>query len=182
MPDSSITKRALSQALKELMEEMPFQKIYVADICQRCNMNRQSFYYHFKDKYDLLIWIFDTDFLTLMNRQASDGSLEVVSQICEMLYKHRDFYRSAFQVEGQNSLNDHIRELAEPILMQRLKNALPDKTIKPFHINFITDAFLAALMRWISEEDCMTPQEFMREMTACVLVLANRVVTMHEKE
>ena len=63
MADSGITKRALAEALKQLMEELPFSKISVADICEQCNMNRKSFYYHFKDKYDLLNWILDTEFL-----------------------------------------------------------------------------------------------------------------------
>ena len=39
--------------MKALMEERPFAKISVGDICERCGMNRKSFYYHFKDKYDL---------------------------------------------------------------------------------------------------------------------------------
>ena len=60
MADSNITKRALATSLKELMLEQPFDKINVAQICARCNMNRKSFYYHFKDKYDLVNWIFDT--------------------------------------------------------------------------------------------------------------------------
>ena len=50
MSDSNITKRSLASALKELMEEMPFAKITVADICEKCGMNRKSFYYHFRDK------------------------------------------------------------------------------------------------------------------------------------
>lgn len=54
MADSNITKRALAHALKELMEEKNFSKISVADICEKCDMNRKSFYYHFKDKYDLV--------------------------------------------------------------------------------------------------------------------------------
>lgn len=54
MADSNITKRALATSLKELMVEQPFDKINVAQICERCNMNRKSFYYHFKDKYDLV--------------------------------------------------------------------------------------------------------------------------------
>ena len=53
MADSNITKRALATSLKELMAEQPFDKINVAQICERCNMNRKSYYYHFKDKYDL---------------------------------------------------------------------------------------------------------------------------------
>lgn len=66
MADSNITKRALATSLKELMMEQPFEKINVAQICERCNMNRKSFYYHFKDKYDLVNWIFDTEFIALL--------------------------------------------------------------------------------------------------------------------
>lgn len=53
MAESTLTKRALASALKELMAEVPFEKITVAQICEKCDMNRKSFYYHFRDKYDL---------------------------------------------------------------------------------------------------------------------------------
>jgi AcrR family transcriptional regulator len=43
---SNITKQALATALRELMQEEPFDKIQVAQICERCDMNRKSFYYH----------------------------------------------------------------------------------------------------------------------------------------
>lgn len=69
MADANITKRALAASLKELMAEQPFDKINVAQICQRCNMNRKSFYYHFKDKYDLVNWIFDTEFIELIKHE-----------------------------------------------------------------------------------------------------------------
>ena len=64
MPDSSLTKRALAQAIKELMNEKPLVKISIADIVDRCQMNRQSFYYHFRDKYDQVNWIFYTELIT----------------------------------------------------------------------------------------------------------------------
>ena len=43
MADSNITKKALADALKELMDTKPFHKISVSDICERCQMNRKSF-------------------------------------------------------------------------------------------------------------------------------------------
>ncbi|WP_242622571.1 TetR family transcriptional regulator [Intestinimonas timonensis] len=69
MADSNITKRALATSLKELMVEQPFDKINVAQICEHCNMNRKSFYYHFKDKYDLVNWFFDTEFIELIKHE-----------------------------------------------------------------------------------------------------------------
>ena len=52
MADSNITKNALAVSMKKLMEKKPFSKISVGDICEDCGMNRKSFYYHFRDKYD----------------------------------------------------------------------------------------------------------------------------------
>ena len=71
MPDSNITKRALASALKELMEDSPFSKISVSDICQACDMNRKSFYYHFKDKYELVNWIFNEEFIDFVNNNVN---------------------------------------------------------------------------------------------------------------
>ena len=55
MAESNITKQALANGLKELMAVHPFEKISIGQICDKCHMSRQSFYYHFKDKYDLIV-------------------------------------------------------------------------------------------------------------------------------
>ena len=51
------------------MEEKPFEKISVGDICERCDMNRKSFYYHFRDKYDLVNWIYDREFIAGVSKK-----------------------------------------------------------------------------------------------------------------
>ncbi|MCR5632282.1 MAG: TetR family transcriptional regulator, partial [Eubacterium sp.] len=63
MAESLITKRAIADSLKELTKEKPFDKISVKDISEKCGINRQTFYYHFEDKYLLLRWIYQTDLL-----------------------------------------------------------------------------------------------------------------------
>ena len=73
MADSNITKRALALAMKELMKTTPFSKISVGDICEKCEMNRKSFYYHFKDKYDLINWIYSTEFISNIQDKIYDS-------------------------------------------------------------------------------------------------------------
>jgi len=48
------TKKALAAALKKMMEVKPIDKITVKDLVEICGVNRQTFYYHFDDVYDLL--------------------------------------------------------------------------------------------------------------------------------
>ena len=62
MDSAGMTKLALARAMKAMAREIPFSKITVEDLCARCGLNRTSFYYHFKDKYDLANWIFDTEY------------------------------------------------------------------------------------------------------------------------
>ena len=53
---SQITKRALETSLKNLLLQKPLNKITISDIAKDCGINRMTFYYHFKDIYDLIEW------------------------------------------------------------------------------------------------------------------------------
>ena len=63
MADSIITKKAISDSFKKILKEKPYEKIYVGEIFEDCGLTRKSFYYHFRDKYDLVSWIFRYEFL-----------------------------------------------------------------------------------------------------------------------
>ena len=54
MPESVVTKQAIADVFKEIMDKKSFDKITISDITGKCGLNRQTFYYHFQDKYDLL--------------------------------------------------------------------------------------------------------------------------------
>lgn len=58
---SSSTKEALGNALKKMMAIKPIDKITIKDLVEICGVNRQTFYYHFDDVYDLLEWVFEED-------------------------------------------------------------------------------------------------------------------------
>ena len=61
MSGSQITKKALALSIKKLMETIPLSKISIRQIADNCGVNRQTFYYHFKDKFDLVNWIYYTE-------------------------------------------------------------------------------------------------------------------------
>ena len=81
MPDANMSRKTLSFALTELMKTESFQKISISDICDLCNMNRKSFYYHFKDEYDLVNWIFDNEFIAAVQRERDKDAWEFMLEI-----------------------------------------------------------------------------------------------------
>ena len=84
MADSNSTKSALADAMKKLMVCKSFAKISISDLCEECGLNRKSFYYHFKDKYDLVNWIFYVDFLTNMGGKNFENEWDVLVAVCNI--------------------------------------------------------------------------------------------------
>ena len=51
------TKQALGDALLELLAQKPLEKITIEELTTLCQVSRMTFYYHFRDIYDLVDWI-----------------------------------------------------------------------------------------------------------------------------
>lgn len=112
MSNNSITKEALATALKKLLEQQPLSKISVKHITDYCNISRNTFYYHFKDKYEPINWMFYTDMLENVNSFNDPSKLtESFVKVCKALYAERKFYFACFQYVGQNSLFESLYEI-----------------------------------------------------------------------
>ncbi len=177
MAGSNITKRALADAIKALMEEGPFEKISIAQICDKCGMNRKSFYYHFRDKYDLLNWIFDTDFISFAKSYAEKENiserLDVLNDICAFFYKNRSFYRKALKIEDCNSLSEHMQDYFRPLIAIRIKHFLGEEATDDFAVDFYSDAALGAFRRWILDENSLPPEEFSAKLIHLLVISAD---------
>ncbi len=171
MADSNITKRALASALKALIKEIPFSKITVAQICEKCDMNRKSFYYHFKDKYDLVNWIFDMDFITLVKNGFED-KWELVEEVCLYFYENKAFYREVLKIRGQNSFMEHIQELLYPILENKMKRILNDEDIQNIYIECYRDMVINVMERWIISKEDIPPDQFIAYFKKWIFIYA----------
>ena len=105
---SNRTKQLLADGLKEMTETTPFERIRVSELCRRCGVDRRTFYYHFRDVYDLAAWIFNRmveDCLT--ERDGHFDPRELVG-VMNSLYSDPTFYRSALAEDSQNALGRHV--------------------------------------------------------------------------
>jgi len=172
MAESNITKKALANALKELMIEKSFSKISVADICEKCDMNRKSFYYHFKDKYDLVNWIFDTEFISILKSHESNDIMSRIYMMAEYFYENRNFYKKALSIEGQNSFSEHFYELIFVGISARIKEDFSSEELNSFQVSFFSDAIVMSFRRWITEKDCSRPEKLISELKLCMKFIA----------
>ena len=157
MSESYITKNALAASMKKLMEERDFSKVTVADICEGCGMNRKSFYYHFKDKYELVNWIFYEEFLKNMDVSRYKTSRDILEDLCKYFYRERTFYENALMVEGQNSFREYLFESMLPVIKTQTKD-------------------LAAIISWLRDGEKIPPDEFLRQLHAILITLAENFI------
>ena len=175
MAESLKTKKALALALKKLLTEKDFDKISIIDICDECNMSRKSFYYHFHDKYELVIWIFKTEFWDRL-RARTDGSIfETLTRLARYFYTNKSFYKPIFTVSGQNSFAEYFSELCRDAFSKRIRDQLGAIIITDLNVNIYADFFVYTLERWLTTNDSRDDVAFVRDLSNSI-VFAREVV------
>ena len=127
MPRSNQTKQLLAQSLQELMVTTPLEKISVNDIVDHAGVGRNTFYYHFEDKYDLVNWYFQsgiTQFLVERSAYSSWGTL--LTALETYFLENKVFYCNALAYNGQNSLQQYMFDYLRSIFEQNARELNPD--------------------------------------------------------
>jgi probable dihydroxyacetone kinase regulator len=171
MANNVLTKTAIANCMKNLMENHPFSKISVSDICRDCNINRKTFYYHFSDKYELLIWIFETDIISpIIDKYSTFDNFEAAGELVTYLYHHKVFYCKAFEITGPNSIRDYLSKALRPTIGNVFG---PDVDTNVLQISdAFTDFVVSALLRWLSHYPVTPPDEFMNQLISAGTVLS----------
>ncbi len=161
--------------MKRLMRHRPFEKISVSDICSDCGINRKSFYYHFRDKYDLVNWIFYVGFVGGLKPEDYESGWDCLRDVLEYFYSEKDFYRAALRIEGQNSFRDYLSEVMRPVSEFFLQDILAGNQEDEFFLTFILDSFQVSLVRWLSGgySEPMDAQRYLARVKEIILKLAS---------
>ena len=114
------TKKKLAGALKELMKTTPFDKITVSDITEKCNVHRQTFYYHFQDRYELLDWIFATEIIDpFVTDFTFENMAEKFNNLFDTMLESKKFYQNALKTNG-----DDLTRYISRIASEQFKNVI----------------------------------------------------------
>lgn len=147
----SLTKRALAYVMKDMLRERPLSRISVSALCERCGMNRKRFYYHFPDKYSLVCWIARTE---LDEELRADGG-DSLTRVCSYFLRSRAFYQRVLaQPDG---CAKELGSVLQPVLLPLCPCGLSEDE-RQFCMDFLTDAFLSAIRRWLAEDEPIPPE------------------------
>ena len=147
------TKQKIASTMHEMMVRKSFEKITVKNLMDVSNMNRQSFYYHFKDTRDVLMWICQEKvFLPLA---AADLEFsEWIIRGLELLNQDRLFYFRVVSV----SQTDFVKEFITIAIFPRVKAILyPELSHlgenQTFVVDFLSNSIMDYYLRFLASHD-----------------------------
>ena len=160
------TKQLYADALRSLLGNRSFEDVRVADLCRLSGTNRATFYYHFRDKYDLCAWIYTQ---TMEEAFRDDGrwiSVEQAAASMSRMQEEGDFYRKIFAHKSQNALWEYIADynmhLFENICLQQ-NGAPPDEPLA-FAIRYHCYACIGLTVEWLMKRRPMSAGELAARM------------------
>ncbi len=153
---SEITKKALATSLKKLLSKKELSKITISNITDDCGVNRQTFYYHFKDVYDLLEWIYLNEVIQSMDGKDTynnwqQGFLSIFKYILE----NKEFVKNTYNSISRDYFLRFIYTQTAILLMNVIDEQAKDINVsdedKKFIANFYKYAFVGIIQDWIED-------------------------------
>ena len=115
---SQVTKRALEASLKNLLLKKPLSKITINDITEDCGINRMTFYYHFKDIYDLVEWSCAEDAKkALEGKKTYDTWQQGFLQIFEAVQENKPFIINVYRSVSREQVELYLYKLTYDLLI-----------------------------------------------------------------
>ena len=154
---SQTTKRALEASLNKLLNQKPLNKITINDITEDCGVNRMTFYYHFKDIYDLVDWILTEDAIKVMEgRRSFDTWTEAFQDILQQVQTNRTLVLNVYRSVGREQVEQYLYRLLDPMLKEFADRETTDITVqdadKQFVIDFYKYALVGMVLEWIRRD------------------------------
>ena len=163
MSDSLITKKAIAQGFKELIKKKILDKITIADITEICGLNRQTFYYHFQDKYELVNWIYYNEAISILSNDLSIQNWD--QKVLELLQIMKDesyFYMSTLKNTNSNEFHNYLycvsKEIFSDIIENLVKPNIIEETDKEFIAEFISYGVVGMIVAWAKNGMKQSPE------------------------
>ncbi len=144
----------MEASLKHLLLQKPLNKITINDIAEDCGINRMTFYYHFKDIYDLIEWSCEEDASrALAGKKTYETWQQGLLQIFEAVLENKPFimnvYHSVSREQVENYLYKLTYNLMEGVVEEQAQGMSVRAEDKIFIATVYKYVFVGLMLDWI---------------------------------
>lgn len=175
----------LTQAMLDLLHEKPFNSITISEICNKAMVRRPTFYRHFQNKEDLLLYLIRSKRLDVQKRMlgqdfrtitTSEYALIMTREFLRLAQAHKHLY----QAQALNENFAHIMTIAADEIGHEFAYFLAERTgldeptyDQQFLGILYTNGLFGALRFWMTATPEQTEEEFLKAFGPIVKRLFN---------
>lgn len=173
MSESFITKQALANGLKTVMQQKSFDKITISDITKSCGLNRQTFYYHFQDKFELLNWIFYNEVIVILTDGLSfDNWQDNLYHMLHVMENDKSFYQNAIKQSFQDEFNEYLVSISTALFCNIIDDLTKEEQMneedKKFIAEFYSYGVVGLIIEWAKSGMKKTALQIITQITTLV--------------
>lgn len=160
----------LVDSLLSLMEDMPYSKITVRDICNKADLSRQTFYNFFDNKDAIIRFCIHQCYSEMMENLAESLPVklsDITRQLTETLYENQKLMKSIV-LHGLDHLLEMELVLVIRVFAQQISTA-SSENLDQYATAFLSGAIAHMILYWFSDENPVT-QEQLAELLCRILI------------
>ena len=143
---AKFTKRAIMLSLLKLLKQKSVDKVTVKDICDECEINRNTFYYYFKDIYDVLNNIFMEEIEKNLREAGSNGSFyEEYSRAAAILVEYKDVVIHVYNSRNRDIITNYLEKMTAEVVRSYIAAKSEGENISYFY----GYAIIGSTYKWI---------------------------------
>ena len=170
---SAVTKKALSESLIKLLKEKPLSKITISDITGDSGMNRHTFYYHFRDINDLIVWTLETSSIQAMEgkTKADDWTVGFLA-LFDRAKKNQNFILSVYHYVSIDYIYRFFYEKSYKLLRSVVDDESAGLRVKEedkdFIANFYKFGLVGLVIEWLDSAMMDDPKRIVDKLSLMI--------------
>lgn len=167
---AKFTRKAIMLGLLELLKKKSIDKVTVKDICDVCEINRNTFYYYFKDIYDVLNSIFTEEIEKNLKEVRDYKSFyEEYSKAAAILVEYKDVVIHVYNSKNKEIITNYLEKVTADIVKEYIEAHLEDRKINEKDLMFISYFYSYAIIgttyKWIENGMSSQYDSFIRKIS-----------------
>lgn len=172
------TQKLLKDCLIRLMRQKPISKITIKELTDAADLNRGTFYLHYKDIYDLLEQIetemFDEFVEISKTHQLQDNNCRpypLLLDLFSFLEQNKEFVQLILIENKDQKFIDKLKEIIQVHCIHVLDTffAVPTTEQSEFYASYVVYGCIGILEYWMRHGAVLTPEELSEKTEAIIL-------------
>jgi len=161
------TKKAIKESLIELLHDKEIHEITVIDICKKADINRGTFYTHYKDAYNLLQSIEDELFDQIL-KYVIETPIEthlntLLLNVFELISQNRSLCKILFYKQRGSKILDRILYIAHKVDIEKLVGNLEiNEVYLDYLIKYSIGGILSIIQTWLENDLKESPADLVK--------------------